>query len=362
MNPLENYGQEEMTSGAMPEVQNEAVNPEEQKPSKREAFLALNRNRPKITDFTGHAIVDARYSVEEGIGLILKSLREEYFHVDEQFLRLAEGGQSFVITRLYAPVYCSAAVANYYWKKGEKQNLEEFTSSVNIGATVSAAPAFLKAEEWGEQEVCPTGIIVAEDKMLATKKPSLKEGMRLLKEKADLSKPIQKADCILTQEDYHLVYVPIIKAELTYGDKVYTQWLNLVNGTLKVEYAVAPEVLSAADKTLEKLSGRKRSIFSCLLYALTFVVMSVLQGQFGNKSETLTGGLESWLLSVILGGVAFGVLVLWLACFGYKKTKLVDRAVLENKMPSAKLAVLWNVLAVLLAIASAALFTVFALM
>ncbi len=371
MNPLENYEQEEMVSDAMPEEQNESIAAEEQnesiaaekqKPSKREAFLALNRNRPKITDFTGHSIVDARYSAEEGVGLVLKSLRENYFHLDEEFLRLAEGRQSFVITRLYAPVYCSVGVANYYWKKGGKQNLEEFTSSENISATVSAAPAFLKAEEWGTQEVAPTAIIVAEEKMLATKKPSLKDGIRLLKEKADNSKPIKKADCIITQEDYQLVYVPIIKAELTYGDTVYTQWVNLVNGAVKVEYAVANEVLSTADKTLEKLKGRKRSIFSCLLYSLTFVVLSILQGSVGDKSEGVKGGLESWLLSVILGGVAFGVLMLWLACFSYRKNKLVNRAVLENKMPSAKLTVLWNVLAGLLAAASVVLFAVFALM
>ncbi len=362
MNPLENQEQEQMVSDAMPEGQSDAATSEEQKPSKREAFLALNRNRPKITDFTGHAIVDVRYSAEEGVGLILKSLREDYFHLDEEFLHLAEGRQSFVVTRLYAPVYCSSAVANYYWKKGSKQNLEEFTSSVNIDATVSAAPAFLKAEEWGAQEVCPTGMIVSEDNMLALKKPSLKDGMKLLKEKADVSKPIKKADCILTKENYQLVYVPIIKVELTYGDKIYTQWVNLVNGAVKVEYAVANEVLSATDKTLEKLSARKRSIFSCLLYALTFVVLSILQGQIGDKSESLKGGLESWLLSLILGGVAFGVLLLWLACFSYKKNKFINRAVLENKMPSAKITVFWNLLAGLLAIASVTLFAVFALM
>ena len=367
MNPLENQAQEQALSGGMPEGQNGAAPSEEQKPeeqklSKREAFLALNRNRPKITDFTGRAVVDIRYSVEEGLGLILKSLRENYSHLDEEFLRLAESGQSFVITRLYAPVYCSAGVANYYWKKGAKRNLEEFTSSENITATVSVAPAFLKAEEWGSQEVCPTGMIVSEDKMIVTKKPLLKDGMRILKEEAELSKPTDNADCILTQEDYHLVYVPIIKAELTYGDTVYTQWVNLVNGATKVEYAVAREVLSAADKTLEKLGRRKRSIFSCLLYALTFVVLSILQGQIGGKSDSLKGGLESWLLSVILGGVAFGVLLLWLACFSYQKNKLVDRAVLENKMPSVKLSALWNLLAVLLAIASVVLFAVFALM
>ncbi len=362
MNPLENQEREEMVSGAMPEGQSDAVTTEEQKPSKRETFLALNRNRPKITDFTGRAVVDVRYSVEEGVGLILKSLRKDYSHLDEEFLRLAEDRRSFVVTRLYAPVYCSFAVANYYWKKGAKKNLEEFTSSVNINATVSAAPAFLKAEEWGAQAVCPTGMVVPEDNLMATKKLSLKDGMKLLKEKADVSKPIKKADCILTQEDYQLVYVPIVKVDLAYGDNVYTQWVNLVNGAVQVEYAVAKEVLSEADKTLEKVGARKRSIFSCLLYALTFVALSILQGQIGDKSETLKGGIESWLLSVILGGVAFGLLMLWLACFSYKKNKLVDRAVLENKMPSAKLAVLWNLLAGLLAIASVVLFAVFALM
>ena len=95
---------------------------------------------------------------------------------------------------------------------------------------------------------------------------------------------------------------------------------------------------------------------------MTFVVLSILQGQIGGKSDSLKGGLESWLLSVILGGVAFGVLLLWLACFSYQKNKLVDRAVLENKMPSVKLSALWNLLAVLLAIASVVLFAVFALM
>ena len=362
MNPTENMQEGQALPSGIPDGQNESANSEEQKPSKRENFLALNRNRPKITDFTGRAIVDTRYSTEDGLGLILKSLRENYFHLDEDFLRLAEDRQSFVVTRLYAPVYYSSGVANYYWKKGNKQNLEEFTSAEKVEATLSAAPAFLKAEAWGAQEIFPTGVVLSEDKMIVAKKLSLKDGTRILKEKAELSKPIERADCILTQDDYQLVYVPIIKAELTYGDKVYTQWVNLVNGTVKVEYAVAPEVLSSVDKALERISQRKRSIFACLRYALTFVVLSILQGSLGDKSESLKGGLESWLLSVILGGVAFGVLLLWLACFSYKKNKFVDKAVLENKMPSSKLAAFWSFLAVLLAIASVVLFAVFALM
>lgn len=333
----------------------------ENKPSKREGFLALNRNRPKITDFTAHAVVDIRYSTEEALGLIVKRLKERYFHLDERFLRLADGKQAFVINYVYAPVYRADGVANYYWKKGSKKNAEEFTSSVNIEATASIAPAFLKAEDLGSQAICPTGMVFSEDKLITAKKPSLKEEMRLLKEKADISKPIKKADCILTKENYQLVYVPVLKAELTYGDKVYTQWVNLVNGECQVEYAVAPDLVAAADKTMEKLARRKRSIFSCLLYALTFVVLNVLQWQFGQEPQKVDGGIEAWLLTVILGGIAVGELLLWAACFGYKKNKMVSKAVLEDKMPSAKAAVLWNLLAVLLAIGSVAMFTVFAL-
>jgi hypothetical protein len=262
---------------------------------------------------------------------------------------------------LYAPVYRAAAVANYYWKKGGKKNAEEFTSSVNIDATASIAPSFLKAEELGTQAICPTGMDATEDKLIAVKKPSVRDGMKLLKEKADISKPIKKADCILTQEDYQLVYVPVMKAELTYGGKVYTHWVNLVNGECQVEYAVAPDVVAAADKTMEKLAARKRSIFSCFLYALTFVALNVLQWQFGQEPAKLDSGIEAWLLTVILGGIALGVLLLWAACFGYKKGKMLTRAVMEDKMPSAKASVLWNLLSVLLAIASVVIFTVFAL-
>ena len=127
-----------------------------------------------------------------------------------------------------------------------------------------------------------------------------------------------------------------------------------------MEYAVAPDIVSAADKTMEKLAKRKRSIFSCLLYALTFVALNVLQWQLG-EPQKVDGGMEAWLLTVILGVIAVGELVLWAACFGYKKNKMVSKAVLENKMPSAKATVLWNFLAVLLAIGSVALFAVFAL-
>ena len=181
-----------------------------------------------------------------------------------------------------------------------------------------------------------------------------------MKEEADEAKPTQKADCILTQENYQLIYVPVMKAELTYGDKVYTQWVNLVNGECQVEYAVAHDIVAAADKTMEKLARRKRSIFSCLLYALTFVALNVLQWQLG-EPQKVDGGMEAWLLTVILGAIAVVELVLWAACFGYKKNKMIDRAVLENKMPSAKASVLWNLLAILLAIGSVAMFAVFAL-
>ena len=339
----------------------QVAQPAENQPSKREGFLALNRNRPKITDFTAHAVVDIRYSTEEALGLIVKRLKERYFHLDERFLRLADGRQAFVINYLYAPVYRADCVANYYWKKGSKKNVEEFTSSVKLEASASIAPPFLKAEELGSQEICPTGMVLTEDKLIVAKKPSLRDEMRLLKEKADISKPIKRADCILTQENYELVYVPILKAELTYGDKVYTQWVNLVNGECQVEYAVAPDLVATADKTMEKLARRKRSIFSCLLYALTFVVLNVLQWQFGQGSQKVDSGIEAWLLTVILGGIAVGELVLWAACFGYKKNKMIARAVAEDKMPSAKASVLWNLLAVVLAIGSVVLFTVFVL-
>lgn len=342
------------------ETQQETQQAENQ-PSKREGFLALNRNRPKITDFTTHSIVEIRYSTEEALDLIVKRLKERYFHLDERFLRLADGRQAFVINYLYAPVYRADGVANYYWKKGSKKNAEEFTSSANVTATASIAPAFLKAEELGRQAISPTGMVCPEEKLIVAKKPSLKEEMRLLKEQADLSKPIEKADCILTQENYQLVYVPVLKAELTYGDKVYTQWVNLVNGECQVEYAVAPDIVAAADKTMEKLAKRKRSIFSCLLYALTFVALNVLQWQFGQEPQKVDGGIEAWLLTVILGAIAVVELVLWAVCFGYKKNKMVSKAVLENKMPSAKATVLWNFLAVVLAIGSVAMFAVFAL-
>ena len=331
----------------------------ENKPSKREAFLALYRNRPTITDFTGYAVVDIRYSTEEALGLLVKRLKERYFHLDERFLGLAEG-RLFAITYLYVPVYRANGVANYYWKKGSKKDAEEFASTVKVAATVSAFPDFLEAENFGRQGISPTETAFSEDKLITTKKPTLKEGMRLLKEEADEAKPTQKADCILTQENYQLIYVPVMKAELTYGDKVYTQWVNLVNGECQVEYAVAHEIVAAADKTMEKLARRKRSIFSCLLYALTFVILNVLQWQLG-EPQKVDGGMEAWLLTVILGAIAAVELVLWAACFGYKQNKMIDRAVLENKMPSAKASVLWNLLAILLAIGSVVLFAVFAL-
>ena len=333
----------------------------EREPSKREQFLALNKKRLKVSDFTDRSIVDIKYSAEEGLGLIVKHLQEDYFHLDEDFLLLAEKKQSFTVTRLFAPVYRGCGVANYYWKKGSGKNATEHTSEVKTEAIASAAPAFLKAEEIGAQAICPTGMVVEEERLVAPKKPVVKECVKLLKEKADGAKPQKKADCIVTQEDYELIYVPVMKAELEYGGKVYTHWVNLVNGVCKVEYAVSPAVHAAADKTMEKLARRKRSIFSCFLYALTFVILNVLQWQLGEETPAADGGMEGLLLTIILGGVALGALLVWAACFGYKKNKMVSRAVAKGKMPSAKGAVLWNLLAALLAIASVVLFTVFVL-
>lgn len=331
--------------------------------TEREKFLALGKEKAKITDFTSYTMISAKYSVEEGLGLIVNHLRTRFFNLDEEFMKRVQGKTAFVSTKLYAPVYRMKAKANYYWKKGSKSAVEEYCLSSEVDSITTQTPDYLKAAELAGQSYSKLEAPMADEKLLLGKKINLKECMKLLKGKAESVAPDKKAEIILTEEQYELAYVPVLKAEITYEGKTYTQWVNLVNGECEAEYAVSPAAVAAAEKTMQKLGQRKRMIFSCFLYSLTFTVLNILFWQLSPLVEGVVGkGLEGTTITLILGGISALILVMWFACFAYKKQKLVDRAVKKGKAPSAKGAALFALLSLVAAAASVALFAVFVLL
>ena len=331
--------------------------------TEREKFLALGKEKAKITDFTSYTMISAKYSVEEGLGLIVNHLRTRFFNLDEEFMKRVQGKTAFVSTKLYAPVYRMKAKANYYWKKGSKAAVEEYCLSSEVDSITTQTPDCLKAAELAGQSYSKLEAPMADEKLLLGKKISLKECVKLLKGKAESVAPDKKAEIVLTEEQYELAYVPVLKAEITYEGKTYTQWVNLVNGECEAEYAVSPAAVAAAEKTMQKLGQRKRMIFSCFLYSLTFTVLNILFWQLSPLVEGVVGkGLEGTTITLILGGISALILVMWFACFAYKKQKLVDRAVKKGKAPSARGAALFALLSLVAAAASVALFAVFVLL
>ena len=331
--------------------------------TEREKFLALGKEKAKITDFTSYTMISAKYSVEEGLGLIVNHLRTRFFNLDEEFMKRVQGKTAFVSTKLYAPVYRMKAKANYYWKKGSKAAVEEYCLSSEVDSITTQTPDYLKAAELAGQSYSKLEAPMADEKLLLGKKISLKECVKLLKGKAESVAPDKKAEIVLTEEQYELAYVPVLKAEITYEGKTYTQWVNLVNGECEAEYAVSPAAVAAAEKTMQKLGQRKRMIFSCFLYSLTFTVLNILFWQLSPLVEGVVGkGLEGTTITLILGGISALILVMWFACFAYKKQKLVDRAVKKGKAPSARGAALFALLSLVAAAASVALFAVFVLL
>ncbi len=331
--------------------------------TEREKFLALGKEKAKITDFTAYTMISAKYSVEEGLGLIVNHLRTRFFNLDEEFMKRVQGKTAFVSTKLYAPVYRMKAKANYYWKKGNKAAVEEYCLSSEVDSVATQAPDYLKPTELVGQSYSKLEAPMADEKLLLGKKISLKECVKLLKGKAEAVAPDKKAEIILTEEQYELAYVPVLKAEITYDGKTYTQWVNLVNGECQAEYAVSPAAVAAAEKTMQKLGQRKRMIFGCFLYSLTFTVLNILFWQLSPLVEGVVGkGLEGTTVTLILGGVSALILAMWFTCFAYKKQKLVDRAVKKGKAPSAKGAALFALLSLVAAAVSVALFTVFVLL
>lgn len=331
--------------------------------TEREKFLALGKDKTKITDFTAYTMISAKYSVEEGLGLIVNHLRTRFFNLDEEFMKRVQGKTAFVSTKLYAPVYRMKAKANYYWKKGSKAAVEEYCLSSEVDSVATQAPDYLKPTELVGQSYSKLEAPMADEKLLLGKKISLKECVKLLKGKAESVAPDKKAEMILTEEQYELAYVPVLKAEITYEGKTYTQWVNLVNGECQAEYAVSPAAVAAAEKTMQKLGQRKRMIFGCFLYSLTFTVLNILFWQLSPLVEGVVGkGLEGTTVTLILGGISALILVMWFTCFAYKKQKLVDRAVKRGKAPSAKGAALFALLSLVAAAASVALFAVFVLL
>ena len=331
--------------------------------TEREKFLALGKDKAKIADFTAYTMISAKYSVEEGLGLIVNYLRTRFFNLDEEFMKRVQGKTAFVSAKLYAPVYRMKAKANYYWKKGSKAAVEEYCLSSEVDSVATQAPDYLKPTELVGQSYSKLEAPMADEKLLLGKKISLKECVKLLKGKAESVAPDKKAEIILTEEQYELAYVPVLKAEITYDGKTYTQWVNLVNGECQAEYAVSPAAVAAAEKTMQKLGQRKRIIFGCFLYSLTFTVLNILFWQLSPLVEGVVGkGLEGTTVTLILGGVSALILAMWFTCFAYKKQKLVDRAVKKGKAPSAKGAALFALLSLVAAVASVALFTVFVLL
>ena len=356
-------GAETENGGEPPEENLEAEKEEkaDEGKSKKEAFAELSKKKAKITDFTALLRVDAKYSTAEALDLLINTLKTKYRYLDEAFLGLAEGKAAFRTETLFAPVYRMKAQANFYWKKGKGAAALEHSSQVSVSEISSPAPAYLNATDFAAQSALGTETKIEEDRLTSGKKPSVKDCVKTLKEKAAQAAPDKKADCVFSGESYELLYVPVLKAELTFGEKVYTQWVNLVNGVCKTEYAVAEVAVLAAEKTMVKVAKRKRSIFSCLLYMLTFLVLNILHWQIG-KGKGLVGAISGSALTLILGGIALlGVLALG-GCFAYNKQKLIDRAVTKGKLASAKTAAALNFAAILLALASVVLFTIFVLL
>ncbi|MBQ8375265.1 MAG: hypothetical protein IJX98_06830 [Clostridia bacterium] len=319
------------------------------------------KKKVKVTDFTARILLEGRFSQDEAIAAIRAKL-QTYRCLDDGFLKKVEEKDAFEIKKSYLPIYRLKATAEYLWKTGSKETAVDHTENKPVSVILHGAEAFWNAAEIGDCKGTKLEKPKAEADLYPCKKFAFKDCQKVLRQKAEQLAPQKKAKLNFVDEEYEVLYVPVIVATCEYGGKKYAMHFNTVNGACKVEYAVSQKTVAVADKTMARVAKNKRNIFGFFAYALTFAVLAFVKWSTDFGASTATdGGLKALIMAIVLCGVSLLVLFFWSLCFIYKKQNLIDKAVKKGRVAKASLSGFLSFVSCLFALASVVIFAVLVL-
>ena len=302
--------------------------------------------KEKLADFNGRFVQAERYSLEKAL-LALEQYLSKINYLDEKFVSLVCKAGVAQTERLYYPIYRMQGKAEYLWVTGSGEHAVANKEVRSVTTSTSFLPEGLKvggAE--GETPFLPEQKLAYKE---TGKKLSVKDCAKLLRAEAEASKPKKQAKFTFLEENYEVSYLPVLKVVLPFEGKNYTAFVNLVSGDCISEYAVSKQLTEAVGKTLQVVKQHRAFIFLTFFYSLAFSLMAVL--------KLCRGAGELLIPAVVLSGLAFLELLLWLQGLAFKKSTLLAKAVKKGKLPKAN-ATLWlSILSAIIAIAVIALFT-----
>lgn len=324
------------------------------------------KKKAKLTDFTAWILAEEQYTAEEAISIVRGKLQGLHY-LDDGFLKATEGKDAFTQTKRYAPVYRCKATAQYAWKTGAKQAQTSHESAKEVSFVSSGVPAYLNACELGKCTGTKLPQPKADETIYPSKKQSFKDCMKAMRDKAETLSPHKNAKIEWADEEYEIVYVPVLTLTCTYQGVDYSAEVNLLNGACHlVQYLVAEKATKAAEQTMERVARAKRSIASSFFYALTFAVLSFLVWSVhfggGQAQEMGAKGMQVMTAALILSATTIAILALRCVCNVYRKEKMVAASVNTGKLPQAKGAAFCSFLSFLTAVANAVVFAMFVLL
>ena len=249
-----------------------------------------------------------------------------------RFLQKIEEPSAFRMEKLFVPVHCGKADVRYSWKtkvnKVESEHEEICTKERRFSGAKQELDVtnFLLGDLPNSEEKKETELV--EHDGYDFKKTARKFNACLKSASPAKNASIEKRD-----EEYTLVYVPVMKTTCTLDGEKYVGYVNLHNGACYSAYKVSDAVEKAADKAALAAKFAKRTLWGTFLFSLTFCLLTILSAL--KLTDWNFGALTTntvWV-TIVLAALSLPSLSLMLGINTVKKDALIERAVRINKLP-----------------------------
>lgn len=323
-------------------------------PTPEDLFVADPKDkRPK----TYAKITQAKssYSDDQAVNLLRKKI-QSYKQVHERFLQKIDEEGAFLLEKLFVPVFTGKAEACYQWKtklNGEEVEHKELRTVEGVfcdGTKDLALTDFTLVDS-----TVVTGEKRKEELMDGKKPRPFKKSVKDLAVRIKKETPDKKAKWGVRNEEYALVYIPVLKATCTLDGDAYTGYVNLHNGESFSEYRISEKLGRAVAKAEVKNKLAKQSTLSAFVFTLIFAVLSFVKSLYPDWDFGALTLAEGWV-SLALAGLSVIPVLCWGALLGFKKKKVLAKCVKTGKMPSSALATLFSLLGWVVVLGSAVLF------
>ena len=308
-----------------------------------------------VKNFTAYLTPEVVYGEDAALDVLRVKLRG-YKEIHAGFLAKTEEKDAFTLKREYIPVYRQSAVVDYAWKvrnKGEKVSHNE---TREVACRQQTAPEFFRADVFpADVKTITLAAPKKSSELYPCKGKTFAACMDSLKKEAKAFAPQKGAKMQLSNRRLEILYVPVLKATCVYEGKEYVGYVNMVNGECDAQYRVSDRLIAKADKTMRRVETARTHIAFALIYALTFVGLTLFQTI---RTETVQQTLP---LMLCMGCAVLPMLISYIGCFSYKRDKLILKTVKTGKLPKATLPAVLATMSALLAIAEMLVFAIYVL-